>query len=306
MITKKSILLSIIALGWIINAYPAAGGGGPTAQPIPTATSDYDLLFAPTKTETVTKTSEYEDLFGPEEATAGPLAPVEAPPAVPSKSAKETAVYTQALKNLVTSSQLKEVGLENVKSLINSPKGTTMTPEVVKAFVNSPELEQTVKMMQAVKKMATSEGPGFEILNKTDEPIWFTLLVNDKIKSLQPTQGRDDVAAGGKCLMDIDLDKNITIAIYTSDPGTTKTQAFTYFSGEKVISPTPQYVYTITESGKNKTKYLTWNPAKFNTRARYLYPQTGLFLGLLGVSSSRYLLDKNIKQEDITLKSSED
>ncbi|HXW53566.1 MAG TPA: hypothetical protein VEL47_05635, partial [Myxococcota bacterium] len=59
-----------------------------------------------------------------------------------------------------------------------------------------------------------------------------------------------------------------------------------------------EYKYLINAPGR--TKYLTWNPAKFPSDAHeFLYPQTGPWLGLLWVTESGFSLKKNVSQSDI-------
>ncbi|HXW52862.1 MAG TPA: hypothetical protein VEL47_02025 [Myxococcota bacterium] len=51
---------------------------------------------------------------------------------------------------------------------------------------------------------------------------------------------------------------------------------------------------------QNKTKYITWNPAKYHSEpAKYFYPQTASWMGYSGTTESGYSLKDNISQSDI-------
>lgn len=142
------------------------------------------------------------------------------------------------------------------------------------------------------------EGPGFEIINKAPTPIWVALsLSNDLV--IAP-MGQVEIAAGKKCALVIDTEKAATIGVYESNPGKVSS-SFSFSSGGFTqLSPQPTYVYSINEP--KKTKYLTWNPAKYGTPAKYFYPQTGILMGLLGKSDSGYPLSNNISASSIVFK----
>ena len=136
----------------------------------------------------------------------------------------------------------------------------------------------------------------FQITNKTDNPIWVSLVVGDQIQSNQDEYNRDQIAPGEKLTMEIqDLKKDIIVAIYTEDPEVVT------FDGEN-FSPQPKHIFATTEGAQGKTKYFTWNPAKHNMPSKYLYPQTGKLAGVVKVSRSNYNLSNNIKSFQLKLK----
>lgn len=200
-----------------------------------------------------------------------------------------------------TDSKKTKATVEDVKKMMT--KAETKLNQI-KDVVQSDELKGMAKVLQqmknALKKMIFKNGPGFQISNKTESPIWTTLVLGNTIVSNQDEYGRDQIAPGEKLTMEIDTNKDVMVGVYLSDPENVT------LSSDKIngLMPKPDYLYATTESARGKTKYFSWNPAKHNSSAKYLYPQTGRLSGLVKVSSSNYSLSNNVKQFHVVLKES--
>lgn len=109
------------------------------------------------------------------------------------------------------------------------------------------------------------KGPGFEIQNQSQLNIMFRFFI--KNKQIADTK----LAPGTIYQWVIDLNDPLTIEVY--EPLTKTIQ-----NRIKIDAP-------------GKTKYLIWNPKKFNKPAHYFYPQ--------GESDFRFLLENNVNQADI-------
>ena len=153
-------------------------------------------------------------------------------------------------------------------------------------------------MKKSLQKMLFKDGPGFQIVNKTAEPIWVSIVTHDMIKTNQKVFGRDQIPPYEKLTMEIkNLKDDMKVGIYLNDP-----LIVAYSAQEEKLMPSPDYLYETTEGAQGKTKYFTWNPEKHNQPSKYLYPQTGRLGGLIKVSSSRYSLSNNIKSFQLVLK----
>lgn len=126
------------------------------------------------------------------------------------------------------------------------------------------------------------QGPGFEVFNKSTNPITITIFMDGKFLKYA------NIGSNQKFVQDIDVKQPMQLGIYTQ---TTKISTGTF---SREIEPKPNFFYSINAPGK--TKYLTWNPAKTPT----LYPQTGTFMGLSGKSDSGYPLSSNLTQGQIS------
>ena len=113
---------------------------------------------------------------------------------------------------------------------------------------------------------ATEKGPGFEIQNQSNLNIMFKLFI--KGKQIVDTK----LAPGNIWQWVIDLNDPIAIEVYEPSSRTIQNK--------------------IEIDAKGKTKYLVWNPKKFNKPARYFFPQGGR-------SDFRFFLEDNIDQADI-------
>lgn len=146
---------------------------------------------------------------------------------------------------------------------------------------------------------AAPEGPGFDIMNKTNKSIWVTFVVAGELvetKWIRPET---------RLSKDIDSKKDLILGIYDSQPKEAVSLGImSKLAGKVEITPKPDYVYGFASSAHGKTKYLTWNPAKHKTPAKSLYPQTGTFLGWSGKSEAGYSLKNNVSQDQISLKTS--
>lgn len=201
------------------------------------------------------------------------------------------------INNELSTSKKVENTIENAKKMLSKAEDNLSK---IKNAVDSEEVSKFVsvlqKMKNSLKKMVFKNGPGFQITNKTGNPIWISLVVGNEIQSNQDEYNRDQIAPGEKFTMEIqDLNKDTIIGIYTQDPEVVT------FDGRNLV-PQPAYTFATTEGARGKTKYFTWNPAKHNMTSKYLYPQTGRFAGTVKVSRSNYNLDNNIKSFQLKLK----
>ncbi len=201
------------------------------------------------------------------------------------------------INNDLSTSKKVEHTIENAKKMLTKAEDNLSK---IKNAVDSEEVSRFVsvlqKMKDSLKKMAFKNGPGFQITNKTESPIWISLIIGDHIQSNQDEYNRDQIASGEKLTMEIqDLNKDMMIAVYTQDP------EIVTFDGSN-LTPRPTYIFATTEGARGKTKYLTWNPEKHNMMSKYLYPQTGRLAGMVKVSRSNYNLDNNIKSFQLKLK----
>ena len=132
------------------------------------------------------------------------------------------------------------------------------------------KLFMSVLLLAGAVKSISAADPGFDILNKSTAPIYITLTNGAKKfdKVLIPVWEKGKDIAGA---INIDISKKHTsLSIYKS------------LSDQKPI------VHTFTP---NKTIYLTYDGK--------LRPQTGPWLGLLGVTEKGYPLKNNVKSADI-------
>jgi hypothetical protein len=109
------------------------------------------------------------------------------------------------------------------------------------------------------------KGPGFEIQNQSQLNIMFRLFSKDK-KVVDAKIAPDNVYQ-----WEINLNDPLTIEVY--EPRTKTVQN------------------RIKIDAKGKTKYLVWNPKKFNKPAQYFFPQ--------GNNDSKFFLENNVDQADI-------
>jgi len=201
------------------------------------------------------------------------------------------------VNNDISTSQKVTNTIENAKKMLTKAENNlnqiknAVQSEEVSTFVNTIK-----KMKNSLKKMVFKNGPGFQITNKTETPIWVSLVVDNEILSNQDEYNRDQIAPGEKLTLEIeDLSKSMKIGIYTQDPEVVALNEIGF------LIPTPDYTFTTTDGARGKTKYFTWNPSKHNSPAKFLYPQTGKLAGLAKVSSSNYSLSNNIESFQLKL-----
>ena len=116
-------------------------------------------------------------------------------------------------------------------------------------------------------------GPGFQIQNKSNSQLSIIVSTGKKFApyNIQPNKTET---------VKVFPEAPLEIQVYTSK------------------QTNPDDVYTI--DAKGKTKYLTWNPNKYNTEEKYLYPQTGTYGGLTGkTATGGYSLSNNVTQANI-------
>jgi hypothetical protein len=109
------------------------------------------------------------------------------------------------------------------------------------------------------------KGPGFEIENKSPLNIAFRFFI--KNKQISDTK----LAPNHLFQWVIDLNDPLMIEIY--EP------------------LTHRIMHRFRIDAPGKTKYLAWDPRKFNKPARYMFPQ--------GQSDFRFFLDNNVNQAEI-------
>ena len=179
-------------------------------------------------------------------------------------------------------------------SIANAKKMLTKAENSLNQIKDAVESDEVSKLVSTLKKMIFKNGPGFQITNKTEDPIWVSMVASSAIS--QDQYGPDQIAPGEKFDMELpDLNQDLMIGIYTQDPEVVDFDA-------QQLSPMPEYTFATTAGARGKTKYFTWNPAKHKTMSKFLYPQTGRLAGTVKVSSSSYNLDNNIKSFQLTLK----
>src|SRR3990167_1687600 len=101
--------------------------------------------------------------------------------------AKKTAATIQDVKNMMAKTEKK---LNQVKDLVESDELKGMARTIS-------------KMKKSLQKMLFKDGPGFQIVNKTAEPIWVSIVTHDMIKTNQKVFGRDQIPPYEKLTMEI-------------------------------------------------------------------------------------------------------
>ena len=140
---------------------------------------------------------------------------------------------------------------------------------------------------------------GFEIINKSKNPIHVVLRNGDDIfsllgKNIFTVDGLDS-GARHTWRLGLDISKPTQMAVYYTKPTEVdiKKTGILGLYGPEVFSPAPDKLYTFT---KDKTIYITWDKDNF---AR---PQTGPLMGILNKTDSGLSLAQpgNVRKEDIT------
>jgi hypothetical protein len=149
------------------------------------------------------------------------------------------------------------------------------------SFINASAGSFGDRTKQLLEQTQKGGGPGFELYNKAPEAITLTIFINGTFLKWV------NISSNQKHNESINLNDSISIGIYDA-----VTKIETGFLTRE-ITQKPDHFYDLNAPGK--TKYVTWNPAK----APYLYPQTGIWMGLLGTSDSRYSLKNNLSQGQI-------
>lgn len=153
--------------------------------------------------------------------------------------------------------------------------------------------------------------PGFELINKADAPIWFSLTngstIDVQLKRLDSGAGFGaKIGRIGAALSDqltegseiIDINKPTRLFIWINEPAgkvTFSEKWWSFSDSVPRVKPDPDYVYTFKPG---KTMYLTWDKKKF------LRPQTGPLGGYLRKTDSGFPLTNNVNdsKDEIILK----
>ena len=124
----------------------------------------------------------------------------------------------------------------------------------------------------------------FEILNKTNNPIWVSVFSPDQEAPSASIRRVFRQSSGSA--VEIDGSKDVNLLIWTNDPG------------EKVnlSEAKSDYVYQFTS--RKKDILVTFNPGD---KRGDLYPQTGTYGGWSGKTESGFPLGDNIKEKNIIL-----
>lgn len=207
-------------------------------------------------------------------------------------------VDSSAISNPSMQPMQQKRSLEDVKRMMAQTENKI---NVARNFIKSDELsgmaKALAKMKNSIHKRLFKQGPGFEIQNKAEYPIWVAVVKNNILSKFGKNNGRYLINAGDVLALDLaDLTADLKIAIYLQDP-----ELVSYSSKQDAFSVDPNFLYETTEGAQGKTKYLTWNPEKFNQPTKYLYPQTGRLAGAVKVSDSKYSLRNNIKSFELGL-----
>lgn len=123
----------------------------------------------------------------------------------------------------------------------------------------------------AATKLLT--GPGFELRNQSNLSIMFRLFI--KGKKIADTE----LLPKHLYQWEINLDDPIIIEVY---------------------DPNSKNIFNKIEiNTKGKTKYIVWDPRRYNQPARYFFPQKRDEFLAPGVPVSPFNLENNIDQKDI-------
>lgn len=127
---------------------------------------------------------------------------------------------------------------------------------------------------------------GFELVNKSDKTIWFTLINGDRQIYYFPQKLSSAGYEDGTKQVELDISKPTILAVYLQEP-----VQISYKKGSKAgFTPAPFAVYSFPT---NKTIYLTWDKANF---AR---PETGPLKGILKRTDTNLSLENNVSAADI-------
>lgn len=141
---------------------------------------------------------------------------------------------------------------------------------IISLIVVCTGLAYTYKSMCAT---TAEKGPGFELRNQSQLNIMFRLFVKDKQVTDQ------SLIAGDVFQWEINLNDPLTVEVY-------EPQSKNILNKVKIDT-------------KGKTKYIAWNPKRYNKPAKYFYPQRAKGLLSPDISISRFNLDNNVEQDDI-------
>lgn len=134
--------------------------------------------------------------------------------------------------------------------------------------------------------------PTVEVFNKYSQPIWIMIKVGEPgtVQEKVPVRGLELHPGDSKAHIDIGTDELVTLYI-DLDPIKKSSRPENYHDFKYIFKQ---------PSSNGKTKYVTFNPEKnIKDPWKYLYPQTGTFMGFSGKTQSGHSLKKNIVASDI-------
>lgn len=126
---------------------------------------------------------------------------------------------------------------------------------------------------EPVSATTTESGPGFELRNDSKLNITFRLFVKGKKVADTKLAPRDAYQ------WEIDADDPIMIEVY---------EPLTKNILDKVVI-----------DAKGRTKYIAWDPKRYNKPALYFFPQKRDDISALDVPVASFNLNNNVEQTDI-------
>lgn len=148
--------------------------------------------------------------------------------------------------------------------------------------------------------------PSFEIANKDKKPIYILLQKLDLSKAIPKLL--EKARAEGKNLWDYFKSEDILGPRLVNSGARihatldTNSEIRLFIGQSSNVSP-ENYEFEISfANAQGKTKYITYNPSKSSDKKKWVYPQTGTFMGLSGKTETGYSLNKNISSNNINIK----
>lgn len=146
--------------------------------------------------------------------------------------------------------------------------------------------------------LAAGDEPAFELINKHNKPIWVTLRTAPSFgaglgKTEPIANAKKKLASGDSMIVANNIDLNMPLWVTIDLDEKTA----------NIANPLNHHFAYAFPNTAGKTKYVTFNPTKNkNDRKKWIYPQTGTMMGILGSwgkTASGYSLGKNISDEQI-------
>ncbi len=126
---------------------------------------------------------------------------------------------------------------------------------------------------KSINAASVSRGPGFELRNQSQLNIMFRLFVNNKKVA--------DTELAPNSLYQWETNPNDLITVEVYEP----------FS-KNILNK-------IRIDAKGKTKYIAWDPKRYNKPALYFFPQRRSDILAPDVPTSSFNLENNVEQKDI-------
>jgi len=143
---------------------------------------------------------------------------------------------------------------------------------------------------------------GFEMINKSKQPIWFVIVNGDELSNLYSLDGLTNKRHEIR-LSNIDISQPTKLAVWFSNPGPSNkidySRPFGLPFGQqkpKVFTPTPNRVYSFIP---NRTIYLTWDEKNIARPQSGPLKIPGMSKGILGKTDSNLSLEINVTPNDI-------